>query len=151
MRNSTLAGFVLMLSLTCIGCTSTSVSDQLVLIEQEQKRANAQRINKEVLMNIQALRSSHKVAMHTYTFVYDLDNKELNHGDKITIAKLLEKKHHATINIAPAKGANKLKQLSLSMERAKALHQYISYFNKEVTIIFSPKLSTDTINLVVGA
>jgi len=149
MRKLLLSSIFSIALITCTACTSTS--DPLALIEQEQSRAKGQRINKEILMNIQALRTSHKVAMHTYTFVYDLDNKDLNHGDKVTIAKLLAKKHHAIINIAPAKGTNKLHQLTLSMERAEALRLFISHFNNKVKINFAPELSTGTINLVIGA
>jgi len=149
MRNLLLSSIFSIAWLTCTGCTSTS--NPLALIEQEQNRVNGQRINKKILMNIQALRSSQKASLATYTFIYDLDNKELSYDDKVTIAKLLIKSQHAVINIAPSSGADKLKQLSLSMERAKALHQYISPFSKEITIIFSPELSTDTINLVIGA
>ncbi len=133
------------------GCTSTSMSDALILIEQEENQISSKHINKKVLMNIQALRTSQKATLQTYTFVYQLDNKELNYDDKMKIAKLLIKEHATTIKIAPAKGDNKLKQLTLSMQRAKALHQYIEHFSKEVTIVFSPELSTNTIKLVVGA
>ncbi len=131
----------------CTGCVSTSISDSLALIEQE----DGQRVNKEILTSIQALRASQKMTEHTHTFIYDLDNRELSYSDKMTIAKLLVQKKQVTINIAPAKGVNKLLQLSLSMERAKALHHYIARFNTKVTIIYSPSLSIDTINLVVGA
>ena len=133
------------------GCSSTSMYDSLALIEQEENRINSKHINKKVLMNIQALRTSQKATLQSYTFVYQLDNKELNYDDKMKIAKLLIKRYPTTIKIAPAKGDNKLKQLTLSMERAKALHQYIEHFSKEVTIVFSPELSANTINLVVGA
>lgn len=131
----------------CTGCISTSISDSLALIEQE----NGQRVNKKVLMNIQALRASQKVTEHIYTFTYDLDNRELGYSDKVTIAKLLLQKKPVIIHIAPAKGTNKFVQLSLSMERAKALHHYIANFNTKITISYSPNLSTDTINFVVGA
>jgi len=151
MRNLILSGALSIVWLTTTGCTSTSMSDPLALIEQEQQRIKGQLINKKVLMDIQALRTSQKATMHTYTFVYDLDNKELSYDDKITISKLLAQQPHAIINIAPANGANKLTQLTLAMERAKILHQYISHFNNSITISFSPGLPTDTINLKVGA
>ena len=138
------------------GCTSTSFTDSLAQISQEQNQNQSQQktkvVNKKVLMNIQALRLSHKAAKHSYTFIYDLNNKELSYSDKITITQLLEqqKQQYAVINIAPAKGDNNLAQLSLSIERAKALRQFISRLNKQITINFSPELSTDTINLVIG-
>ena len=102
-------------------------------------------------MNIQALRLSQKVAKHTYTFSYDLNDKELSYSDKIKISQLLAQKQHAVINIAPAKGSDILAQLNLSLERAKILRHYTARFTQTITIIFSPKLSTDTINLVTGA
>jgi len=138
-------------SLMGTGCTSTSISDSLALIEEEDRRENHQAVNKQVLMSIQALRSTQKATKDTYTFIYSLDNKELSYSDKNTIAQLLTRKNQAIINIAPAKGANKLEQLNLSMERAKALRQYIIRFNQKITINFSPELSVDTINLVIGA
>lgn len=141
---------------TCTGCTSTSISDSLALIERENNVENRQAVNNKVLMSIQALRVSQKAAKHTsistYVFAYDLHNKELNYRNRISIAKLLvQKKQDIIINIAPAKGESQLQQLSLSMARAKILRQFIDRFNKRVTIMFAPKLSTDTINLVIGA
>jgi len=150
MKNFLFCCFFSFVWITSTGCISTSIADSLALIEQEENRVKDP-VNKKVLMNIQALRISQKAAKRTYTFIYDLDNKELSYSDKMTIAKLLVQKNQAVINIAPAKGANKLKQLNLSMERAKALRQYITRFDKEITIIFSPELSIDTLNLVVGA
>jgi len=127
------------------------MSDALTQIEQEENQQKGRVANKKVLMNIQALRMSQKVVKHTYTFSYELNDKELNYSDKIKIAQLLTQKQHAVINIAPAKGADNLKQLNLSIERAKALHQYITHFNKAITINFAPKLTNDTITLMVGA
>jgi len=151
MRNLLLSSIFSIVLLTTTGCTSNSISDSLALIEQEHNQGSGRQINKEVLLNIQALRASQKAAVNTYTFVYSIHNKELSYSDKITIAKLLVKNHHVIINIAPAKGTDKLTQLTLSMERAKVLHQYIDHFNKTITINFSPELSIDTINLVIGA
>ena len=146
--------------LACTGCVSSSINDSLALIERE---ANERTVNKSVLTSIQALRHSQKADVlqppvpastsnsHSHTFVYDLNNKELAYDDKIKIISLIVNKAHTiTINIAPAKGTNNLNQLALSITRAEVLRQYISHFNPQVTIKFAPKLSTDTINLVIG-
>ena len=137
---------------TCTGCISTSISDSLALIEQEENRANNKAVNKEVLTSIQALRFSQKLAEQQYTFSYDLHNTELNYADKIKITRLIvNNKQSITINIAPAKGTNMLHQLALSMERAEVLRLHIRHFNNKITIKFAPKLENDTINLVTGA
>ena len=136
---------------TCTGCISTSISDSLALIEQEDSRANNKTVNKEVLTRIQALRFSQKLAEQQHTFSYDLHNTELNYADKIKITRLIvNNKQSVTINIAPAKGTNILHQLAISMERAEVLRLYIGHFNNKVTIKFAPKLTNDTINLVIG-
>ncbi|NQY87463.1 MAG: hypothetical protein HRT51_06860 [Colwellia sp.] len=147
MKQTSLNSLFAITLITCTGCASTTISDSLALIAQE----NNQAVNEKVLKKIQALRAVNKVIVLAYTFNYDLYNTELSYADRITIAKLLiQKKHNITINIAPAKGENKLQQLSLSMERAKVLRQYIVRLNKSVAFIFSPELSTDTIKLVIG-
>jgi hypothetical protein len=133
------------------GCTSTTMSDSLAQIDKEGNQQNGRIANKKVLMNIQALRLSQKVAKHTYTFSYDLNDKELSYSNKIKIAQLLTQQQHAIINIAPARGTDSLEQLNLSVERAKALRHYTARFTQKVTIVFSPKLPIDTINLVIGA
>jgi hypothetical protein len=166
--------------LSCTGCVSSSISDSVALIEREANAeansANYRVVNKSVLTSIQTLRNSQKVAeqssspinsqtgtqlgfqidkqsdSRSYTFAYDLHNKELNYDDKIRIISLVVNKNKTfIINIAPAKGTNTLDQLALSMARAEVLRLYISHFNNRVTIKFAPKLSTDTINLVTGA
>jgi hypothetical protein len=158
--------------LACTGCVSSSIDDSVAIIAREANKENNRTVNSSVMASIQALRStqtissqkklltsttseniaSESIINQSHNFAYQLHNKELNYGDKLKIARLLEKKNTAVIiNVAPAKGTNKLDQLSLSMERAEMLRMYISHFNKEVTIKFSPKLSTDTINLVTGA
>jgi hypothetical protein len=158
--------FVLIL-LFCSGCVSSSISDSVALIEKEgglqSNTANYRSVNQNVLSHIQALRNSHNITEKTnsqaitdtdsqsYTFVYNLYNKELNYDDKIRIISLLVNKNQTfIINIAPAQGANTLDQLALSMARAEALRQYINHFNNRVTIKFAPKLSPNTINLVIG-
>jgi len=151
MKHLLLSCTLSILFIASTGCTSTTMSDALTQIEQEENQQKGRVANKKVLMNIQALRMSQKVVKHTYTFSYELNDKELNYSDKIKIAQLLTQKQHAVINIAPAKGADNLKQLNLSIERAKALHQYITHFNKAITINFAPKLTNDTITLMVGA
>lgn len=148
MKRKLLNGLFAATLIACTGCASTSIRDSLALIERESN----QTVNQQVLERIQALRTANKVQKHVHTFNYGLLNKELNYADRISLAKLLvQKNHHITINIAPAKGENKFQQLSLSMERAKILRQYVARLNKSVTIIFAPKLSTDTIKLVIGA
>ena len=154
--------------LTCTGCVSTSISDSLALIEQEDNAKNnaenKRAVNKSVLTSIHSLRISQKISVQSspktsaqsdsqsYTFAYEQHNKELSYDDKITIVSLVVGKNQTvTINFAPAKGKNKLDQLAFSMVRAKALRLYINNFNNKVTIKFAPKLSTDTINLVTGA
>ncbi|KGJ86561.1 hypothetical protein [Colwellia psychrerythraea] len=141
---------------TCTGCVSTSISDSVALIEKESYAANnhsnKKNVNKALLSSIQALRVSQKVAKQHHTFTYSLHNEELNSSDKIKLATLLmQNSKHIIINIAPAKGNNKLHQLALSIDRAQALRLYINHFNKKVTIKFAPKLTNDTINLVTGA
>jgi len=133
----------------CTGCVSTSISDSLALIEQESNSP----VNQQVLTSIQALRISQPIVRSHRTFTYALHNKELSDQDKISITKLIVGKNQTvTINIAPAKGTNKLHQLALSMERAEVLRLYISHFNThKVTIKFAPKLTNDTINLETGA
>ena len=129
-------------------------------------------MNKSILTSIQALRSSQKIEEQSstqittqagtlidtlsdnqsYTFAYELHNKELNYDDKIKIVSLIvNKNQHFIIHIAPAKGTNSLNQLTLSTARAEVLRLYISHFNNKVAIKFDPKLSTDTVNLVIGA
>ena len=152
MKIAPLNCIVAMTMLACTGCVSTSISDSVALIEREGNAANNRTANKKVLTSIQALRASQKIAEQSYTFTYDLHNKELNYDDKIKIVSLVVQKNQAVIiHIAPAKGTNKLDQLALSMARAEMLRQYINHFNNRVTIKFSPKLPTDTINLVTGA
>lgn len=138
--------------LTGTGCISTSISDSLALIEREDNIENNSTVNKKVLTHIQALRDSQKLAGQRHTFTYDLHNKELNYADKIKITRLImSNKQELTINIAPAKGTNRLHQLALSMARAEVLRLYISHFNNRVIIKFSPELTNDTLNLVTGA
>ena len=75
--------------------------------------------------------------------------------DENNITKLLQKikdeNQLVIISVAPAKGLNKLDQLSLSMSRAEVLRLYISGFNNRITIQYDPKLSNNTINIEVGA
>jgi len=146
--------------LTCTGCASNSISDSLTLIKREANLAsnteNKRVVNKSVLTSIQALRTSKtsikKNVFQSFTFTYELHNKELNYDDKIKIVSLVvDKDTNVTINIALAKGENRLNQLALSMARAEVLRLYINNFNNKVIIKFAPKLSTDTINLVTGA
>ncbi len=142
--------------LACSGCISTSISESLTLIERENRITAKRTVNKSVLNSIQILRTSQKFEVQSkpksYTFVYDLHNKELNYDDKIKITDLITKNNLAVvINIAPAKGTNKLHQLALSMARAEVFRLHMTPFSKRVTIKFAPKLSTDTINLVTGA
>jgi hypothetical protein len=138
--------------LACTGCVSSSINDSIALIEREENEVNNRTANKKVLSRIQTLRASQKLPEQSYTFAYELHNKELNYDDKIKIINLVvQKNKNIIIHIAPAKGKNKLDQLALSMARAEVLRLYISYFNDSVTIKFAPKLSTDTIHLVTGA
>jgi hypothetical protein len=132
--------------LTCTGCVSTSTSDTST-------NASSNRlVNQQVLSSIQALRASQKITEQNRTFTYELHNKELSYEDRLSISKLIVRRSQAiTINIAPAKGTNKLHQLALSMQRAEALRLYIRHFNNDVKINFSPTLTNDTINLVIGA
>jgi len=158
---------LMLLLITCTGCVSTSINDSIAALKNE---ARATTVNKEVLMSIQALRSTTHINtsidtdVHAgtnnktspnqtqYSFHYNLYDIALSYDNRIAIAKLLLKKDHAiVINIAPAQGDNKLQQLSLSMARAKALRQYIARFSKGITIRFDPQLTTDTIHLVIGA
>ena len=81
-----------------------------------------------------------------------MQNKELKYNDKIKIVSLVVNKNKIfIINIALAKGTNRLDQLALSMARAELLRLYIGHFNNNVTIKFAPKLSNNTINLVTSA
>ncbi|MBL4822257.1 MAG: hypothetical protein JKX90_01855 [Colwellia sp.] len=147
MKQTSLISIFAITLIICTGCASTSINDSLALIAQE----NNQAVNEKVLKKIQALRAANNIKKHAYTFSYHLYDIELSYADRITIAKLLiQKKYNITINIAPAKGENKWQQLSLSMERAKVLRQYIVRLNKSVAFIFAPQLSTDTIKLVIG-
>ncbi len=140
-----------MIILTCSGCVSTSVSDTLALIEQENNIKSDRAVNKSVLTSIQALRFSQTIVEQHHTFTYDLNSTELNHQDKIKITRLVVKNNlHVNINIAPAKGTNKLDQLALSLARAEVLHMFISHFHNKVTIKFAPKLPADTLSLVIG-
>ena len=94
------------------------------------------------------------VAVNKKSFLKELIDEaiKLNIEDKTKIVSLVTKKNQTfIINIAPAKGANSLNKLALSMARAEVLRLYISHFNNRVTIKFDPKLSTNTINLVTGA
>jgi hypothetical protein len=134
--------------LACSGCVSTSISDSLAAIEHEDTVANNRAVNKKLLTSIQALRRSQNIAEKSYTFVYNLNNKELNDEDKIKIVSLvINKDQNIIINIAPAKGTNNFEKLALSMARAEVLRMYIGHFNKKVTIKFDPKLSTNTMIL----
>lgn len=138
--------------LSCTGCVSSSILDSLAAIEHEDNVANNRAVDEKMLTSIQALRRSQKIVEKSYTFAYDLNNKELNIEDKTKIVSLVTKKNQTfIINIAPAKGTNSLNKLALSMARAEVLRLYISHFNNRVTIKFDPKLSTNTINLVTGA
>jgi hypothetical protein len=151
MRKIILSSIFSIVCITNTGCTSTSLSDSLAQIEQEENQQQGRTVNKKVLQNIQALRLVQKVEKQTYTFKYDLNNKELSYSDKVAIAQLLAQQPRAVINIAPAKGTDNFAQLKLSIERAKILGVFASRFTTNVTINFSPKLSTDTLNIVVGA
>lgn len=152
MRKASLNCIVVAILLTCTGCVSTSINDSLAIIKQENSAANGRSVNKSVLTRIQTLRESQHKTEHHHTFIYELHTKELNYEDKIELTRLIVTKNKKiTINIAPAKGTNKLHQLALSMERAKVLRLYINHFNKKVAINFSPKLTSDTIDLVTGA
>lgn len=149
MKKTSLSSLFAITLLTGTGCSSISIRDSLSLIEQE----NGQAINEKVLQRIQVLRIANKAKIHDYTFNYTLTNKELAYADRITIATLLttQKNRDIIIKIAPAQGVDKLQQLNLAMERANILRQYITRFNQDVTIMFAPELSTNTINLVTGA
>ena len=132
--------------MTCAGCVSTSINDSLALIEQQQNST----VNEDVLTSIQALRVVSKQPNQAHTFSYHLLSKELSHEDRLILGKLLLKKNHEVIvNIAPAQGEDKLQQLTLAMERAKIIQQYIVRFNKKVVINFSPKLPLNTLNLII--
>ncbi|MGL1956929.1 MAG: hypothetical protein OCD00_06380 [Colwellia sp.] len=136
----------------CSGCVSTSISDSLALIEQENNIKSDRTVNKSVLTSIQALRISQTIAEQHHTFTYDLNSKELNYEDKIKITNLVMKNNlHVTIKISPAKGTNKLDQLAFSLARAELLRRYISHFKNKITIRFSPNLPVDTINLSTDA
>ena len=136
----------------CTGCVSSSINDSVAAIEHENNRA----VNNKLLASIQALRtsqnSSQKMTEQSHTYTYQLHTKELNIEDKLKVSKLINKQNTViTISIAPAKGTNKIHQLSLSMARAKLLRRYIHHFTNKVNIKFAPMLSTDTINVVIGA
>lgn len=148
--------------LTCTGCVSSSINDSVALIEKEANAESYRPVNKNVLTSIQALRNSQKRVEQgetptnsqsdSYSFTYELQNKELNYDDKIKIVSLVVNKNKIfIINIALAKGTNILDQLALSMARAELLRLYIGHFNNNVTIKFAPKLSNNTINLVTSA
>jgi hypothetical protein len=151
MKQFSLNGILLVSLLACSGCVSTSISDSLAAIGHEDTVANSRDVNKKLLTSIQALRRSQNIAEQSYTFAYDLNNKELNVEDKTKIVSLVINNHqNIVINIAPAKGANNFEKLALSMARAEVLRLYIGHFNNKVTIKFAPKLSTNTVNLVTG-
>ena len=150
--------------LTCTGCVSSSINDSVALIEREANAESYRVVNKNVLTSIQVLRNSHKIVeqsntpidnqnnSESHTFSYELQNKELKYNDKIKIVSLVVNKNKIfIINIALAKGTNRLDQLALSMARAELLRLYIGHFNNNVTIKFAPKLSNNTINLVTSA
>ncbi len=140
-----------MTMLNITGCVSTSISDSLALIEHENNMVNGNNVNKNILRKIQALRTKKIIAEQNYTFTYQVHGQELNSEDKITLIKLIvNKSHHINIQMAPATGASKIEQLTLSMKRAKILNDYVSNFNDKVTITFVPMLTIDTINLVTG-
>jgi len=136
--------------LTCTGCVSSSINESLALIEKENSIYNDTTVNKGVLTQIQALREFHH-KKKSHTFIYELHTKELSIKDKVTLSRIISSQaSNFTINIAPAKGNNSFQQLALSIERAKVLQNYIDHFNKKVVINFSPKLTSDTINLITG-
>jgi hypothetical protein len=142
--------------LTCTGCVSTSPVDPLTIVNQENNSSNQpstkRLVNQQLLSSIQALRTSKKVIDTNRTFTYELNTTELNYRDKISITEMITSNNTSiTINIAPAKGTNKLFQLTLSMERAEILRLYINHFSNQVKINFAPKLANDNINLIVGA
>lgn len=152
MRFTSLNCIFAMTLFTGTGCVSNSINDSIALIKKESYQADNGTVNKALLSSIQALRVSQKIAEQHHTFTYGLHNKELNSSDKIKIATLIMKNNqNIIINIAPAKGTNKLHQLALSIDRAQVLRLYINHFNNKVTIKFAPKLTNDTINLVTGA
>lgn len=152
MKQTTVTAFAIISILTLTGCASNSISHSLAQIEQADNQAKAKTVNQALLTQIQALRTSQDNIEKTYTFTYRLHQKELNHADKATLAKLLsQKSHDIIISIAPANANNKLQQLNLSLERARMLRLYVGHFNKDITIKFAPKLSSDTINLAIGA
>ncbi len=180
MNQFSLNGIFMITVRSCTGCVSSSISDSVALIKREANAeansVNYRTVNKSVLTSIQALRNSQKIVGHndtskntrtvtqtgsqiapqsdhqSYTFAYDVDNRELNYHDKIRLISLVINKNlNVIIHIAPAKGSNTLNQLALSMARATVLRLYINQVNNSVTIKFDPKLSADTINLVIGA
>ena len=132
------------------GCVSHSINDSLALIESENNTVNNKTVNKTLLKQIEILRQfQHNEQLHTFT--YQLNSKELNDTDKLKISEIMHTHNEKFIvNIAPAKSNSSLKQLALSIERAKALRLYVEHFNKKVVFNFSPKLPSDTVNLVVG-
>jgi len=152
MKHTPLICTLIISLLICTGCVSTSSKGSLAFIEREDNTSVDRPVNQQLLTSIQALRISQKASGPRNTFTYELHGKELSDGDKILLTKLIiNNDQRMTINIAPAKGTNKLHQLALSMERAEVLRLYIRHFTKNVKIKFAPKLTNDTINLVTGA
>jgi phosphotransferase system HPr-like phosphotransfer protein len=152
MKKFSLNAIFLISLFACSGCVSTSISDALAAIQQEDKVANNRAVNKKVLMSIQALRGSENLAQQSFTFAYNLDNKELNVEDKNKVVSLVvDNNQTIIISIAPAKEGNNFEKLALSISRAEVLRGYLSHFSNKVTIKFDPKLTTNTINLVTGA
>lgn len=136
---------------TITGCVSSSINESIALIQQEDNMNSASNVNTHILKKIEALRTNKVIQEKNYTFSYQIHNDELNSEDKIAITKIIiNKNHHINIEIAPATGANKIEQLTLSLRRAKILNDYISNFNDKVTISFAPNLTKDTINLITG-
>jgi hypothetical protein len=134
------------------GCVSTSISESLAMIEQQDNIDNGNNVNRDILKKIQKLRALQITAEQNYTFTYQINKDELNSNDKITITKIIVNKNsNIIIQIAPATGNNRIEQLNLSMKRAKILNNYVSNFSDKVTITFAPKLTIDTIKLVTGA
>jgi hypothetical protein len=134
------------------GCVSTSISESLAMIEQQDNIDNGNNVNRDILNKIQKLRALQITAEQNYTFTYQINKDELNSNDKITITKIIVNKNsNIIIQIAPATGNSRIEQLNLSMKRAKILNNYVSNFSDKVTITFAPKLTIDTIKLVTGA
>lgn len=151
MKSISMNFLIAVIILAGTGCASSSINESIVAIEREDSITNNMGGNNAMLDKIQALRYSQKSNNSSYSFTYQLNKKELSNDNKLLIARLVgQKKNSVTINIALAKGVNKIDQLALSMERAKKLRMYVDHFDSEVTIKYSPSLLINTMTIVTG-